>query len=193
MIIFAMTDFIPEIEKRKSKRAISNKNIPPEVIGRIMTTATLAPSCFNNQPWRFIVVHEEPFLKNVKAALSTGNYWARPAPVIIVSCTKSDLDCLPPDGREYAYFDTGLAAENCMLQAVKEGLIAHPIAGFNQADVKKALSVPEEYTVITLIVMGYPGDPSVLNEKHRQAEDAGRDRLPLDQVVMYDKWDSNIP
>jgi len=187
-MIFVIMNIIPEIKKRKSRRALSNKNVPPEVIERVMIAATFAPSCFNNQPWRFIVVHEEPFLQNVKAALSTGNYWAVQAPVIIAVCTKSDLDCLPPDGREYAYFDTGLAAENCMLQAVKEGLIAHPIAGFTQADVKKALSVPEEYTVITLIVMGYPGDPSVLNEKHRQAETEERRRLPLLKVVMYNRF-----
>jgi nitroreductase len=183
-----VSNFIPEIEKRKSRRALGTKKIPSAVIERLMTAAVFAPSCFNNQPWRFVVVYEEPFLQNVKAALSAGNYWAKRAPLIIAVCTKTDLDCTPPDGREYALFDTGLAAENCMLQAVKEGLIAHPIAGFNQAEVKRTLSIPEAYTVIALIMVSYPGDPSHLNEKHRQTEDAERDRKPLDQVVMYNCW-----
>ncbi|MBN1797534.1 MAG: nitroreductase family protein [Spirochaetales bacterium] len=183
-----MADLVPEIEKRKSGRALSNKNVPLEIIERIMTAAALAPSCFNNQPWRFLVVHDEPVLNNVKAALTPGNYWAKQAPVLIAVCTKTDLDCTPPDGRQYAFFDTGLAVENCLLQVVKEGLIAHAIAGFNQAEVKKVLSVPEEFTVITLIITGYQGDPSLLNENHRQAEDSARERLPLDKVVMYNRW-----
>jgi nitroreductase len=183
-----VSNFIPEIEKRKSRRALGTKKIPSAIIERLMTAAALAPSCFNNQPWRFVVVHEEPVLRKVKAALSAGNYWAKRVPLIIAVCTKRDLDCTPPDGREYALFDTGLAAENCMLQAVKEGLVAHAIAGFHQAEVKKTLSIPEEYTVIALLIVGYSGDPSILNEKHRQAEDAERDRKPPSQVIMYNGW-----
>jgi nitroreductase len=183
-----MSDFIPEIEKRKSRRALSNKAIQPEIIERLMTAATWAPSCFNNQPWRFIVVNEESFLKGIKAALSEGNYWARSAPLIIAVCTKVDLGCRSSDGRDSAFFDTGLAVENLILQAVKEGLIAHPIAGYTPSVVKRVLSIPEDYTVLTLVIIGYPGDPALLNEKHRQAETGERQRNPLDKAVMYDRW-----
>jgi nitroreductase len=184
---------IPEIEKRKARRALSDKPVPAEVLERIMGAAVLAPSCFNNQPWRFVVVEREPYLTAVKAALSENNYWAKPAPVIIVVCTKADLDCAPADGREYASFDTGLAAQNCILQAVKEGLVAHPIAGFSPDNVRSALGIPPDFTVITLIIMGYPGNPSLLNEKHRKAENSERIRLPRHQVVMYDSWSTSGP
>jgi nitroreductase len=50
-----MGELIHEIEIRRAKRALDEKEIPKEMIGRIMTAATYAPSCFNNQSWRFLV------------------------------------------------------------------------------------------------------------------------------------------
>jgi nitroreductase len=43
-----MSELIPEIERRRAKRALSEKKIPSELVGRIMTAATFAPSCFNS-------------------------------------------------------------------------------------------------------------------------------------------------
>ena len=43
-----MSELIPEIQVRRAKRALSEKKIPSEVVGRIMTAATFAPSCFNS-------------------------------------------------------------------------------------------------------------------------------------------------
>jgi nitroreductase len=183
-----MAGIIPEIEKRRARRALGNKPIPPEIITRIMNAAVLAPSCANNQPWRFVVVHREPSLAQVKTAFSDGNYWAKQAPLIIAVCTRANLDCLPPDGRQYALFDTGLAAQNCILQAVKEGLVAHPIAGFAPEAVRRTLGIPADVTVITLIIVGYPGDTSTLNQKHREAENTERVRLPQHKVIMYNTW-----
>ncbi len=40
-----MSELVPEIEVRRAKRALSEKKIPSEVVGRIMTAATYAPSC----------------------------------------------------------------------------------------------------------------------------------------------------
>jgi nitroreductase len=43
-----MSELIPEIERRRAQRALSEKKIPSELVGRIMTAATFAPSCFNS-------------------------------------------------------------------------------------------------------------------------------------------------
>jgi nitroreductase len=53
-----MENLVPELEKRRAKRALSDKPIPQEVVERILKAAILAPSCFNNQPWRFIVAQD---------------------------------------------------------------------------------------------------------------------------------------
>ena len=69
-----MEGLLNEIEIRRAKRALSEEKIPEEVIKRIMTAATYAPSCFNNQPWRFLVVTDDDKLEDMHAALAGGNY-----------------------------------------------------------------------------------------------------------------------
>ena len=183
----------PVIEARRARRAISDRPIPSEVVDALIQAAHLAPSCGNNQPWRFIVVDEPEALSEVKAALSGGNYWAKPAPVIVAVASQRNLDCLIPDGREYYLLGCGLALAHLLLEATDRGLIAHPIAGFKQAAVREALRVPKEFTVIALVILGAPTeDLSGLSEKHRVEEQAPRNRRPLGEVAVRNRFSFDI-
>ena len=181
-------ELIPEINERRAKRALSEKEIPMDVVHRIMTAATFAPSCNNNQPWRFLVVTEEEPLNRIRQALAGGNYWAKKAPAMVAVATKLDHDARLSDRRDYALFDCGLASENLQLQAVKEGLFAHPMAGFDPIKVKEAFQIPDEFIVITLIALGYPGESSHLSEKHQKLENSGRVRKPESDVICFNNW-----
>jgi nitroreductase len=72
-----MAEILHEIAIRRAKRAISEQEVSAEVIQRIMTAATYAPSCGNKQPWRFVVIHAKDALEKARTALSDGNYWAK--------------------------------------------------------------------------------------------------------------------
>lgn len=183
-----MEKLIHEIEKRRAKRAFDTREIPKDCIQRIMQAALLAPSCFNNQPWRFIVADNPEALGRIKENLPGANYWVKKSPCIICACSKNDLDCTLSDNRNYAFFDLGLAAENLVLQAFKEGLIAHPIAGFKPVEIKKAFNIPDEYTLLALIILGYPGEEAHLNDKHLELEHSERERKPMEEVVFYNSW-----
>lgn len=181
-----------EIAARRAFRGFSTRPVEQDVLERIIEAATLAPSCMNKQPWRFIVLSQEQpeRLAAGFAALSGGNYWAHHAGALIFALTRADLDCQPADGRAYAPFDTGLAVGNMLLQAVHEGLIGHPMAGFSPDAVREAFPVAEGYTVMVAVAFGYPAESeeelSYLNEKHREAERAPRVRKPLEEVVFTD-------
>lgn len=179
---------IPAIKMRRARRALSKKMIPDEILKRIMTAATYAPSCFNNQSWRFLVITEPEALEKIRSALSEGNYWARKAPVVVVVVTRADFGCRLSDGRDYAFFDCGLAVENLMLQACEDGLYAHPIAGYDPLEVKNAFDIPADFTVITLVPIGYPGTPDDLNDKHKAAEQSERQRKPQVEVMCFNEW-----
>lgn len=183
-----MQELLKEIDVRRARRALSEKTVPEDSMNRILTAATYAPSCANKQPWRFVVIDKEPELSKVKESLAGGNYWAKKAPVVLLAATKEELDCRLSDQRDYALFDTGLAVMNLVLQATKEGLIAHPIAGFEPEPIKKDFGIPEDYTLITLVIIGYPGDDSHLSDKHKEQERDERSRKPLSEVVSSDKW-----
>ena len=183
-----MSELLAEIEKRRANRALSEEKIPAQTLSRIMTAATYAPSCFNNQSWRFLVITEEKALAKVREALSEGNYWAKKAPVMVVVATRIEFGCRLSDGRNYAFFDCGLATQNLQLQAIHEGLYAHPMAGFDPLIVKKNFDIPEDFTVITLVALGFPGSDAHLSEKHVKGETSQRTRKPEPEVISYNTW-----
>jgi nitroreductase len=183
-----MKELIPEIERRRASRALDDAAVPDEVVQRILTAGTYAPSCANNQPWRFLALRDEDLLQEVKEHLSDRNYWAKAAPLIVAVCTKPDFDCRRSEGREYAMFDTGMAVANMLLQGVREGLHTHPVAGFDPPAVKATLQIPTDVVLVALVVFGYPGDTNALSEKHQESEISGRTRKPSEDVVSRGRW-----
>ena len=179
---------LPEINERRARRAIDRRPVPADVVERMVSAATMAASCSNRQPWRLVAIQSDDALARVREQLSGGNYWARTAPLIVVAATRRDLDCALSDNRDYALFDTGMAVCSLLLQATREGLYAHPIAGFDPIGVKEAIGIPEGFTVIALVIVGYPGDETHLSEKHSKAEHDARARKPREAVVCRDSW-----
>jgi len=176
------------IEKRRAYRGISDKPLQADVIQRLLTAATYAPSCFNKQPWRFLAAVKEEALDKVRGALAGGNYWAQKAPFYVVAVTRPDLDCQLNDGRDYALFDVGQAVMSLQHQAVHEGLIAHPIAGFSPDKLKASFGIPDDYIVITVVIIAHPGNDEGLNEKHKALEHSERTRAPQNETVAFDNW-----
>lgn len=175
------------IQARRARRALSEEAVPKDALEKLVAAAHLAPSCFNNQPWRFVVARGRT-LEKVKAALPGGNYWAKPAPAIFAVASERELDCKLSDGRDYFLFGCGMAVGMLMVQATQMGLVAHPIAGYDPVAVKEALGIPQDYVLIALVVVGKPGDPDTLSEKHREIELGPRDRKPLSAVLAWNKF-----
>jgi len=185
---------ISSISSRRAGRAITDQPIDRETLTQLLQAAHLAPSCANNQPWRFVIVEDESVLSQIKEHLTGGNYWAKVSPAIVAVASRVDLDCQIPDGREYHLFGCGMAALNLMLQATELGLIAHPIAGFKSRPIKEILNIPEDFTLITLIILGHSTqDHGRLSEKHRGEETAPRDRRPLFDVAFWNRFDFVVP
>ena len=175
--------------QRQSKRAYRPEAVPDDVLQRVMEKARWAPSCSNNQPWKFVVVREPAALAKVQDALTAGNAWAAKAPILIavVSCAADDRTRVD-NGIQYYLFDCGLAVENLLLAAVEEGLMGHPMAGFSAPKVTEGLHIPEEYQVICMISLGYPGDTADLDTPTRAKDARSRARKPLTEIVFHDGW-----
>ena len=178
---------LPELVERRARRALAADPIAEEIVSRLLEAATLPPSCFNSQPWRIVAVSGER-LAEVRAALSENNKWALRAPLIAVFATRPALDCRLDAGRDMALFDLGQSALAFMLQATREGLYAHPIAGFAPAKVAKAVDLPEDFVIATLVIVGRPGDESLLSERQVSGEHDARQRRPLGEVAFRDRF-----
>jgi nitroreductase len=181
-------DILPELVARRARCGIAADPLPAEQIQRLLCAATLAPSCANSQPWRIVAVTGER-LTAIRQALSEGNKWAVRAPLVIVMATKPSLDMRLEAGRDYAYFDLGMAALALMLQATREGLYAHPIAGYTPSKVAKAAELPEDFVPLNLIIVGKPGDDALLNEGQRLREHSPRQRKGLEETAFSDSWE----
>ena len=183
---------LKQIEARRALRALDARPIGKDVLARLVQAAHLAPSFANIQSWRIVTVTDPDRLEALKASLSAGNYWARKAPAIAAFVTSPEWDGRLEGGRDYAFFDLGMAAMAFQLQAVEEGLISHPIAGFDSGVARQALGIPETAVLETLVILGYPGDPSGLGEKHLAAETAPRARKPIEEVSSFDRWEDRL-
>ena len=65
------------IQSRRAYRSLAPAQITKELVEDLATAASLAPSCFNKQPWRFVFVYGQEALSQLRPVLSKGNEWAQ--------------------------------------------------------------------------------------------------------------------
>ena len=177
------------INERRAYRSLAPVTINEELVKDLARHAQLAPSCFNNQPCRFVFIYEPETLKAMHAAISAGNEWAQAASMIIAVFSKKEDDCIIRE-REYHQFDCGLATAFLILRATELGLIAHPIAGYSPKKTKEILGIPEEYQVITLIIVGKHSETisPILSEEQVGWEKARPERFLLEKIAHLNRY-----
>jgi len=177
------------IQKRRAYRSLEPFEIKEEIIYDLAESAQLSASCFNNQPWQYIFVHEKGILGKMHEALSSGNEWAKKASMIIVVVGKKEDDCVIHD-RIYYRFDIGMATAQMILRATELGLVAHPIAGYSHRKTREILNIPEEIDVIALVIVGKHSEKinPVLSEKQIEAEKQRPERKKIIKFVFHNKY-----
>ena len=182
-------DLMEVIDRRRAFRSLEKVEIPEDIVRDLATTARLAPSCFNNQPWRYVFVRDRDTLGKVFQSLSSGNKWATAASMVIAVCSRRDLDCVTK-GREYYLFDTGMATFLLILRATELGLVAHPIAGYDEGKVKQVLGIPDDILVVTLVIVGrHSSEISPLLSDNQRCNEVRRPaRLELGDFAFHDKY-----
>ncbi|MEO0231018.1 MAG: nitroreductase family protein [candidate division WOR-3 bacterium] len=177
------------IEKRRAYRSLKPCEINEEMIRDIAGYASLAPSCYNNQPWRFVFVYEKDVLEKIFETLPEGNSWAKASSMIIAVFSKKEFDCVIGN-REYYLFDTGMATAFLILRLTDLDLVAHPIAGYDEDKVKEILKIPKDMIVITLIIVGKKADQlsPILSERHKKWEEKRPERLKFEEFCGLNEW-----
>ena len=177
------------IETRRAYRSLDSIEISKDLILNLAKTAQIAPSCGNKQPWRFIFVYDKQQLNQLFTTLSEGNKWVEKASMIIAVFSKPEYDCLIGE-RQYYLFDTGLATALLILRATELGLVAHPIAGFNEEKAKILLNIPIEMRLITLVIIGKHSKEinPVLSESMKLGEKQRPPRLTLEEIFYLNEF-----
>ena len=113
---------------------------------------------------------------------------ARRAPGLILSVAAErwSRDGSP---NRWAEHDVGLASENLALQATSLGFAVHFMAGFDAEEARKFFAIPEGFTPMAMIAVGYPGDPEELPPRLRDRENALRLRRPIEEIAFAGRWE----
>lgn len=183
------------LRQRWSPRSFADRPVEPEKLLTLLEAANWAPSCFNEQPWHFLLATRDDWanFERLFNCLVEGNIaWAKHAPVLMLSVARLNF---ARDGKpnRHAFHDVGLAVENLVIQATALGLAVHQMAGIHVDKSREAFQIPEGYEPVTGIAVGYPGDPENLPEKLRQRELAPRTRRSLAEFIFTEKWGHPAP
>ena len=151
------------ILNRRSIRKYSEKNIPKDILEKIIEAGRQSPSAANRQPYHFIIVTDQEIKKEISGIFSR---FIRKAPIIIIGCAN-------PNARltgNWATIDTTIALENMVLTATSLEIGTCWIGSFDEQKIKEKLNVPENWKIVALISMGYPEENPKPRKKKETTE-----------------------
>lgn len=156
-----MKAFFDIVKKRRSIRAFEDKQVPSDLINKIIDAARWAPSGLNLQPWRFIVVKDRKIKKQVTAIYASArkklglykqdtSFVENPALIFVLSDKK-----VP-----YATLSVFLAIENIVLAAtaLNLGSVVMTAICAEENKLRKLLKVPSKYKIEALVPVGYSAE-----------------------------------
>jgi nitroreductase len=182
-------------EARRSIRSYKDRPVPAEDLREILRITSLAPSAFNVQPWRFVVVEDADTRERLKeAAFGQKQVGAAPAVIVLYSDIRDAVDTLEeavhPDypveerpavadgfrkgfsakpAEEQAAWGTGqsyIALGYLLLAAQSLGYATSPMLGFDPAKVKEVLGLPEHVTIPALVALGEADEEGFPHHRH---------------------------
>ncbi|EHH68248.1 nitroreductase family protein [Gluconobacter morbifer] len=201
-----MSDILQAIKNRRAtKKFDPSYKIPESELTAILDAARHAPTAYNIQNYRFLVVRDAEQRRKIRAAA-----WDQPqvedCAALIVMC--ADIKAWEKDpgrywkdapeavrqqyvgmirqyyeGREQVQRDEGmrscgLAAYAIMMAAAAHGLQTCPMDGFDFAEVSKIINLPADHELVMFVALG----------KEAVAPQPRGGFLPLDAVITYDRF-----
>ncbi len=191
------------IKDRRSIRRFEKRQIPREILLRLLDAACWGPSAHNRQPWRFVILADSEdkaqLVEAMSAQLATDlradgvseveiekdtsrsrQRLTGAAALILVCLTMADMDTYPDSRRQQLEYtmaiqSVAMASQNLLLMAHAEGLGACWMCAplFCPDTVRQTLDLPADYQPQGVIALGYP------------AERPTKTRQPLKTRVMF--------
>ena len=191
------------VRKRKMVRSFQDRPLPKAVVDRIVANVQRAPSAGFSQGWGFLVLEGKDETARYWDALWPANRradWGWPdlfnAPVLVICLSnkmqylrryaEADKGWADMDERRwpvpYWDIDTGMAALLALLTAVDAGLGAVFFGVPDQARLRATFGIPDEYTAIGVVAIGYP------KPTDRPSPSLGRGHRAVADVVRRGRW-----
>ena len=143
-------DLLELIKERRSIRRFAERDVPDELIERIIEAGIWAPSSNHCEPCEFIIVRDKD-LREELAKISPWSKFLADAPVVICIIADRSSSCVIQDG--------SIAVMNMLLMIHALGLGSCWVdVQYNERLVRELLKIPDNYEIITVIPVGYPAE-----------------------------------
>jgi nitroreductase len=184
------------IQSRWSPRAFDiGKPVSHEDLLALLEAARWAASCFNDQPWRFVVcnkiTHPVAWQQALAVLVEKNRQWAKNAPVLILAVAMENFNHNGQANR-WAMYDTGAASANLCLQANALGLSVHQMGGFDAEKTREIFRLPSGCKPMAMMAVGYQAELEVLDDDFKAAELAERSRAALAERFFTGMWGVGI-
>jgi nitroreductase len=158
------------IKSRHSVRKFKPDPVDDKVIKDAIECAAHAPTAKNVQPWLFGIIKNKEMLKKIAQATDNGKFIADAPLCIAVFGERNE---------KYYLEDCCAATENLILALQAYGINSCWVAGEKKSyaeSIRTLLSVPEKYTLVSLVAAGCPLELTITPKKE------------LKQVVFYEEF-----
>ena len=157
----------------------------------LLEAARWAPSCYGDQPWRYVVCNRDDNRDAWQRALDClvpGNQsWARHAPILILVAA-DNLFQHNSEPNRWAQYDTGAASMSLCVQATGLGLMVHQMGGFDAQAATAAFGLPQHCTPMAMMAVGYQLAQDQIPDDLREREIAARKRRPIAECFFDAEW-----
>ncbi|MDR0906510.1 MAG: nitroreductase family protein [Oscillospiraceae bacterium] len=143
------------IETRRSVRKFKSTPIEDEKLIAVLEAGRLSPSARNQQQWKFFVVRDRAILEKLYVA-SENQPSVQSAPAALVAVATGDIQMAC--GGHTSAIDTSIAFAYMLLRAWELGLGTCWLGRFHEDQVKAALNLPADNTVVAFTPLGYPDE-----------------------------------
>lgn len=175
---------------RRSTRAFDPlKKISKEDLLSCFEAAKWAPSCSNNQPWRYVCaeIGSTSYLKMIESMVEFNQNWAKNAQFLILICSKMTNKKDNSYARTHS-FDTGASYIQFILEAHLRKIACHPMDGFSHEKIRLFFKIPETYQIQALLACGMEGNINLLSEELKKRETPSL-RKRIEEFVSFENFE----
>lgn len=164
-------DTLEAIRTVRSVRDFEKRDVPDEIITRILNAGRWSGSSKNTQPWQFILIKDRHVLTELSKCGDYAQHLLRANFAIAILTDKT----------KRAEYDAGRCSQNMFLAAWNEGVGSCIASMHREQDAKRVLGVPDAYAINQVISFGYP-----TGEYLHPPKKGGRNEL--DAMLHRERW-----
>jgi nitroreductase len=157
-ITFGKSDLLKLIRSRRSIRTFQNRPIDTESLKELAGIVNWAPTSCNRQPTKLFITQNPEKVATCLAQCAGATCHGKEVPCFIAVC--ADTRFYMVKDRNLPFIDVSLGLQNMLLMAHVQGL-GGTILNWQHHSIKeetalrKALGIPEYYSIIVNLIMGY--------------------------------------